>query len=314
MQASAAPLLALLRTNDNKDAYLRFAAAYALSKHSRGWGACGRREGSVRRRATRRAARVSPHDDPAIAGFLDDSDAFIVREAAEAINDVPIERRCAPLAGKLASAPVADEALVVRALNANFRLGDAPRAQALANYALKTTATAEMRAEALKQLGTVGQGAAARSRGGHLSSHEGAPASGRGRRCRRPFRSCWPTACPSRCNWRRWRPSSALELKSRVAGAGRDGEQREGIRAGAHQRAQDAGRHGRGPGAGGGGGGGEIRRAGAAPGGAADRGASRARARAAGHQALRASSPRWNSRRRSRPWPSSKSRRPRRCW
>jgi hypothetical protein len=53
--------------------------------------------------------------NPSIAGFLNDSDAFIVREAAEAINDVPIEPALAPLAGKLASAPVADEALVTSA-------------------------------------------------------------------------------------------------------------------------------------------------------------------------------------------------------
>ena len=46
---------------------------------------------------------------------------------------------------------------MVRALNANFRLGDAPRAQAIANYALNEKATPEMRAEALRQLGLWGK-------------------------------------------------------------------------------------------------------------------------------------------------------------
>ena len=43
--------------------------------------------------------------------------------------------------------------MVERALNANFRLGGAERAQVLANYAANDKATPEMRAEALTQLG-----------------------------------------------------------------------------------------------------------------------------------------------------------------
>ena len=108
-----------------------------------------------------------------------------------------------------------DEALVVRALNANFRLGDAPRAQALANYALNDKATPEMRAEALKQLGGVGQGAAARSRGRHLSAHERAP----GRRCGRGAcaRGCEAAGwhgVPSRCSSRRIEAVGSLELRT----------------------------------------------------------------------------------------------------
>ena len=151
-EASAESLIALLRANDNKDQYLRFVAANALSK----LGATGALAKAAKdpsaavRLGVLLAYRYS--SDPAIAAFLRDPDAFIVREAAEAINDAPVEMGLAPLAGKLASAPPADEALVVRALNANYRLGGAPRAKALANYSLNDKATAEMRAEALKQL------------------------------------------------------------------------------------------------------------------------------------------------------------------
>jgi quinoprotein glucose dehydrogenase len=155
--AAAQPLLALLRANDNKDAYLRFAASSALSRirADEALAVAAKDSSAAVRLGVLLAYRLT--QDPAIAGFLNDADAYLVREAAEAINDVPIEPALAPLAGKLANAPVADEALVVRALNANYRLGDAPRAQAIANYALNDAATPVMRAEALTQLSLWGK-------------------------------------------------------------------------------------------------------------------------------------------------------------
>lgn len=151
-EASAQPLLALLRANDNKDAYLRFAAANALSKlgvNSTLSATVNDPSPAVRLGAVL-ALRYA--ESRGVARFLNDSDAFIAREAAEAINDAFIDAAMGPLAGKLASAPPADQALVVRALNANFRLGGVERAQALADYATRGDATPEMRAEALHQL------------------------------------------------------------------------------------------------------------------------------------------------------------------
>ncbi|HET9864476.1 MAG TPA: HEAT repeat domain-containing protein, partial [Steroidobacteraceae bacterium] len=155
--ASAEPLIALLRANNDQDAYLRFVAAHALSKlgADAALAKAAKDPSAAVRLGVLLAYRYS--QDPAIATFLADSDAYIVREAAEAINDAPIEPALPALAGKLASAPPADEALVVRALNANFRAGGAPRARVLANYALNDRATPEMRAEALKQLGLWGK-------------------------------------------------------------------------------------------------------------------------------------------------------------
>jgi len=156
-EESAAPLLALLRTNDNKDAYVRHAASYALSqlRPDEALANAAKDSSAAVRLGVLLAYRHM--SDPRIATFLNDADAFIVREAAEAINDAFIDPAMAPLAGKLASAPAKDEALVVRALNANYRLGDAPRAQALANYAVNEKATPEMRTEALRQLGLWGK-------------------------------------------------------------------------------------------------------------------------------------------------------------
>ena len=172
-EASAEPLLALLRANDNKDAYLRLAASYALSKLRRGRRA-GERPRRIRPPPCGSACcwRIATCIDPAIATFLNDADAFIVREAAEAINDAPIEPALAPLAGKLASAPVADEALVVRALNANYRLGDAPRAQAIAQLRAQRQGHARDARRGAAPARAVGQGAAARPRGRHLPAHE----------------------------------------------------------------------------------------------------------------------------------------------
>jgi putative heme-binding domain-containing protein len=95
--------------------------------------------------------------DTGAAAYLNDSDAFIAREAASAINDAPIEGSYAALAARLDAAPVSDEAFVERAINAHYRLGTAKNAQALAQYATRGAATPVMRAEALMQLGLWGK-------------------------------------------------------------------------------------------------------------------------------------------------------------
>ncbi len=156
--SSAEPLIALLRANDDKDAYLRFVGAHALSqlKGAEAALAAGAKDPSA---AVRLGVLLTYRymQNPAIARFLGDSDAYIVREASEAINDTPVEPALNALAAKLQTATPADQALVVRAINANYRLGEEPRAQALASYALNDKATPEMRAEALTQLGLWGK-------------------------------------------------------------------------------------------------------------------------------------------------------------
>ncbi len=288
-EASAAPLLALLRANDNKDAYVRHAASYALSQI--------RPDDALANAAKDSSAAVRlgvllayrHMNDPRIATFLNDADAFIVREAAEAINDAPIDAAMAPLAGKLASAPVKDEPLVVRALNANFRLGDAPRAQALANYALNEKATPEMRAEALKQLAVWGKVPQRDRVVGIYPAHEGAP----GRRCRRGAcarrrEAAGRHGVPSPCNSPRSKRSDPWSCATRAPALVAIGGERQGSRAGAHRarcktldtlgsdqllQAVSAAE--------------KSSRSRTAPGGAADRGQAFARARDSGHQAIR---------------------------
>jgi quinoprotein glucose dehydrogenase len=152
--AKATPaLLALLEANDNKDAYLRFAASHALAQIGKNAAldAAAKDASPAVRLGVVLAYRELK--DAALGGFLDDSDAYIAREAAEAINDAPVEGAYSALAGRLANAPVKDEAYVERAINANYRLGGAGNAKALGEYALRDSATPAMRAEALMQLG-----------------------------------------------------------------------------------------------------------------------------------------------------------------
>jgi len=150
---STPALLAMLEANDNKDAYLRFVAAHALAAIGKNAAldAAAKDSSAAVRLGVVLAYRELK--DAALGGFLDDTDAFIAREAAEAINDAPIEGAYGALAGRLANAPAKDEAYVERAINANYRLGQAGNAKALADYAVRDSATPAMRAEALLQLG-----------------------------------------------------------------------------------------------------------------------------------------------------------------
>src|SRR6185295_9795500 len=74
---ATAPLLALLRTNADKDAYLRFAAAHALA----GIGANDTLRAAAKDPST--AVRLGvllvyrELEDPAIAQFVDDTDAYL---------------------------------------------------------------------------------------------------------------------------------------------------------------------------------------------------------------------------------------------
>lgn len=99
--------------------------------------------------------------NPDIAHFLSDPDSQLALEAARAINDVPIEAAYPQLAALLPSAqaelrnPQSEITFFTfrRALNANFRLGDATNAQALVAFAARGDLPEPLRIEALELLG-----------------------------------------------------------------------------------------------------------------------------------------------------------------
>ena len=150
--AAAMPaVLAALRANNNEDHTLRHALVMALvggNNVAALTAAITDSSPAVRLGVLLALRRL---ENPAIAQFLADSDPFIVREAALAINDAPITAAYPALATLLEKNP-ADESVGLRAINAHFRLGKTENAAALARYAANSAAPAKLRAEALAQL------------------------------------------------------------------------------------------------------------------------------------------------------------------
>jgi quinoprotein glucose dehydrogenase len=146
-------LLGLLRRNADKDTYIRHAAVHALSQIGKSPAlASAAKDASA---AVRLGVLLTYRklQDAEIAQFLNDADPYVAREAAIAINDEPVVGAYPALAAKLKSVNVADEPFVLRAINANFRLGAAENARVLADFASRGDVSDAYRAEALLQLG-----------------------------------------------------------------------------------------------------------------------------------------------------------------
>lgn len=90
-------------------------------------------------------------DDPEISTFLNDSDPLVVLEAARAIHDVPIPDAMPALA-KLISQPSLPDPLLRRVLNANYRIGGADNARAVASVAANSKVDEVLRLEAIQEL------------------------------------------------------------------------------------------------------------------------------------------------------------------
>ena len=148
------PIIEMLRLNDDQDAYLRHAGALALARigDPQPILALATDPSRAIRIAAVVALRRMRH--PGVARFLQDEDAFIVTEAARAINDDGgIEGAIPDLAARLGQAPDQGEALLRRVINANLRTGTSDAAVRLAAYAARADAPEAMRAEALHVLG-----------------------------------------------------------------------------------------------------------------------------------------------------------------
>jgi len=146
------PVLAMIKANTANDAFIRHAALMAIlgmNDKQIVLGLAKDASPAVRMVSLLAMRRLEMEE---IAQFLNDADPLLVVEAARAINDVPISAAMPALAGLRAPPTVNDDALWLRAVNANHRLGTAENAAALAKFAANKDAPAKARTAALMLL------------------------------------------------------------------------------------------------------------------------------------------------------------------
>ena len=153
---AVAPLLAMLRENADQDPFLRHAGVMGLvgtADKAALINAAADNSSGARMGVLLAMRRLKM---PEVAMFLHDAEPLIVLEAARAINDEPLTDALPQLASLIVQ-PTKTEMLDWRVVNANFRLGGASNAVALALYATQAAATDKVRCEALHVLETWGK-------------------------------------------------------------------------------------------------------------------------------------------------------------
>ncbi len=156
-QAFFRPLFDLLKSNDDKDPYLRQAAVQGLvsavenpCQLIEAWRTAGAKSDTpaVRLGLVLALRRLQC---PKLSEFLNDSDPRVVTEAARAICDQDLMQPMADLA-KLADKPGLSESVAYRALAANFKLGKPEGAARIAHFAARSDEPDHLREFALKLL------------------------------------------------------------------------------------------------------------------------------------------------------------------
>ncbi len=144
-------LLRLAEQNADKDVYVRHAVVMALVgiNDLPAILEASESDDTAVARVSLLALRRLKRDE--ISRFLKHPDPELVREAALAINDVPIESATVELAAVLSQEGLG-EPVVRRALNANYRLGTYDSAAALVAFATRTGVQDSWRREALEML------------------------------------------------------------------------------------------------------------------------------------------------------------------
>ncbi|MEP7251608.1 MAG: HEAT repeat domain-containing protein [Ginsengibacter sp.] len=148
-------IIDMLRANNDEDAYLRHAGSLALARIGKSAPIVALANDTSR--ALRIAAVVALRrmSNAGIARFLNDSDEYVVTEAARGINDdLSIKDALPALGNLLKTTHYTNEALIRRCINANLRTGSDEAMQNLINYSSATTNPPAMRAEAIAALST----------------------------------------------------------------------------------------------------------------------------------------------------------------
>ena len=151
-KAAFEPLVAMLAENDDKDPILRHGGVMGLK-------GCGSPE---------QIAALSKHPSVAVRGdavvalrhlksplaaaFLKDADESVILEAARAIHDAPINAAMPALAALATNPALKNPHVLDRVVNANYRVGQAENARALAALASATATPENARRDALDVL------------------------------------------------------------------------------------------------------------------------------------------------------------------
>ena len=149
------PILRMLDTNRNQDAYLRHAAVMALTgigDVEALSGMTSHPSAHVRAGAVVALRRLK---SPALTRFLHDHNLWVRREAVRAIHDDFSVPEALPELAALLDEPdlPEDESIVRRAISANLRLGTEQNALRLVQFSLDPSRSEPMRIEALESLG-----------------------------------------------------------------------------------------------------------------------------------------------------------------
>ena len=149
------PLIQLLASNNDEDAFLRHGASYALSQI--GQAAPLAALSTHPSKAVRMGAVIALRRlaSPELAKFLSDAEEAIVTEVARAIHDdLSVPAAMPKLAALLVTTPFTNEPLIRRVISANQRLGKEENLNYVLGFLAKPGISEALKKESLATLGT----------------------------------------------------------------------------------------------------------------------------------------------------------------
>ncbi len=147
------PLFEMLAANNDQDPVLRHGGVMGLTACA----TAAQLAGKVKHESV--AVRVGAvlalrrQESAEVAQFLNDSDQSVLLEVSRAIHDVPIQGAFPALAALSSNPNIKNPRILERVLNANYRLGKAGNARAIADFAARAGAPDPARKDALEALG-----------------------------------------------------------------------------------------------------------------------------------------------------------------
>ncbi len=154
-QNAIQPLIEFLRHNDDSDVYLRHAGVLALSRIGDTYEVSKLKDNPSRALRTAAVLVLRRLKSPMVKTFLQDKDAYIVAEAARAINDdESIPEALPDLASTLDNTKFTSEPLLRRAINACVRTGNENDLDVLIKFAKRQDLNPAIKAESLSAIST----------------------------------------------------------------------------------------------------------------------------------------------------------------